>query len=115
MKNQAAIQQRYLRDPLPVRLGGLAANLARVESFSNHPEHSEVVESILNESKYLAEWTAFDASLPIQVELVELQRQLAVWQYGWKCILADPVERATVAEQAGRWSKRILSSSGLLG
>jgi hypothetical protein len=115
MKNQAAIQQRYLRDPLPVRLGGLAANLARVESFSNHPEHSEVVESILNESKYLAEWTAFDASLPIQVELVELQRQLAVWQYGWKCIWVDPVERATVAEQASSWSKRILSSSGLLG
>ena len=41
MKNLEAIQERYLRDPLPVRLGGLAANLARVESFSNHAEHRE--------------------------------------------------------------------------
>ena len=35
MKDQAKIRARYLRDALPVRLGGIAANLARMKSFSN--------------------------------------------------------------------------------
>src|SRR5438093_334156 len=114
MKNQTAIQERYLRDPLPIRLGGLAANLARVESFSNHLDHSEAVERLLDESKYFIEWTAPEANLQLQTELVELQRQLARWQHEWRTIWADPIKRATVAEQAGAWSKKVLDRSGLL-
>jgi len=114
MKNRTAIQERYLRDPLPIRLGGLAANLARVESFSNHLDHGEVVERLLDESKYFIEWTAPDANLQLQAELVELQRQLAQWQHTWKDIWADPIKRTAVAEQAGAWSKRVLDRSGLL-
>jgi len=114
MNNQEAIRDRYLRDPLPIRLGGLAANLARVESFSNHPDHRDVVERLVEESKYFIEWTALDASLNLQAELVELQRHLAQWQYHWVDIWADPRRRATVAQQAGVWSKKILERSGLL-
>jgi hypothetical protein len=36
MKDRSAIQERYLRDTLPVRLGGLAANLSRIKSFAAH-------------------------------------------------------------------------------
>jgi hypothetical protein len=115
MKNRDAIQERYLRDPLPIRLGGLAANLARVESFSNHPDHCEVVEHLLEESKYFIEWTALDASLGLQAELVELQRLLAQWHYKWMDIWADPGQRAVVAKQAGAWSRKVLENSGLLG
>src|SRR5262245_4185456 len=79
MKNLAAIQERCLRDPLPVRLGGLAANLTRIESFSNHDVLRDVVESLLNESKHFIEWAAADADLAVQIELVEIQRQLARW------------------------------------
>ncbi|MGA9995407.1 MAG: hypothetical protein WBP93_08340 [Pyrinomonadaceae bacterium] len=112
--NLAEIQERYMRDPLPVRLGGLAANLARVESFSNHTEHREVVERLLNESKYFIEWTAPDADLNLQSELVELQRQLAQWQHGWQNIWSDAAKRTSVATQAGNWSKRVMEKSGLL-
>jgi hypothetical protein len=112
--NRAAIEERYRRDPLPVRLGGLAANLARVESFSNHTEHREVVESLLDESKHFIEWTALEADPDLQAELVELQRQLAQWQFGWQDIWADPAKRIAVAAQAGHWSKRVLEKSGLL-
>lgn len=115
MRDQTAIRERYLRDPLSIRLGGLAANLARVESFSKHPDHREAVERLLDESKYFIEWAAPDASLDLQAELVELQRQLAQWQHGWKEIWADTAKRTTVAEQAGAWSKRVLERSGLLG
>ncbi len=63
MKDWKAIQERYLRDTLPVRLGGLAANLARINSFSDHPDHRDVVERLLDESKFFIEWTASDAGL----------------------------------------------------
>jgi hypothetical protein len=115
MRNRTAIRERFLRDPLPVRLGGLAANLARVESFSKHPDHREAVEHLLDESKYFIEWAAPEASLDLQADLVELQRQLAQWQHGWKEIWADTTKRALVAEQAGIWSKKVLEKSGLLG
>ena len=55
MRDLTAIRERYLRDELPVRLGGLAANLARIKSFSDHPNHCDVIESLLNESKFFIE------------------------------------------------------------
>ena len=114
MKDRSEIRQRYLRDPLPIRLGGLAANLARIKSFSDHPDHRDVVESLLDESKFFIEWTALDADLPAQAELVDLQLQLARWQWAWSRIWADPAQRASGAEQAQRWSRRVLEMSGLL-
>jgi hypothetical protein len=35
MKDWTTIRDRYLHDALPIRLGGLAANLARIKSFSD--------------------------------------------------------------------------------
>src|SRR5437667_11498463 len=114
MTNQESIRERYLLDSLPVRLGGLAANLARVKSFSNNDAHREVVESLIDESKFFIEWTAADAELNVQTELVDLQRQLARWQLNWSKIWADIEWRNTVAERAGNWSMRVLELSGLM-
>jgi hypothetical protein len=114
MKDWTALRERYLRDEIPVRLGGLAANLARVKSFSDHPGHGDVVKSLLEESKFLIEWTALDADTGAQAELVDLQVQLARWQQTWASIWDDPARRAAVAEQAGVWSERLLEMSGLL-
>ena len=47
MTNRSQLRERYLRDPLSVRLGGLAANLARVRSFSDNPAHGEAVARVL--------------------------------------------------------------------
>jgi hypothetical protein len=71
-KNWTAIRERYLRDKLPIRLGGLAANLARIKSFSNHVANRDLVESILEESKFFIEWTANEVEVTIAAELVEL-------------------------------------------
>jgi hypothetical protein len=114
MKDQRAIRERYLQDGMPVRLGGLAANLARIKSFSDHPDHRVVVKGLLEESKYYIEWTGHEAELEVQAELVELQLQLAWWQLRWDDIWADPHQRRAVAEQAEKWSKRMLERSGLL-
>lgn len=115
MRNWAAIRERYLRDSLPIRLGGLAANLIRIKSFSDHPDHRDVIESLLDESKFFIEWTAPETGIDLQVELVALQLQLACWQRSWQAIWADPLQRAAVGEQAQTWSERVLKRSGLLG
>jgi hypothetical protein len=114
MKDQKSVRERYLRDELPVRLGGLAANLARIKSFSDHADHRDVVERLLEESKFFIEWTVPDAGLEVQAELVELQLQLARWQRQWETLWADPVQRAAAVGQAQEWSKRVLERSGLL-
>jgi hypothetical protein len=114
MKYSTALRQRYLRDPSPVRLGGLAANLARIESFSDHVEHGDVVESLLEESKFLIEWAAPDVRLDVQAELAEMQVQLALWELNWTEIWSDLERRMAVAAQAQLWSKRVLEMSGLL-
>lgn len=108
------MQERYLRDPLPIRLGGLAANLARVNSFSDHDDHKETVSSLLAESQYFIEWTAADANLAQQVELLELQRTLACWRLAWNEIWSDPERRRNIAAESRQWSNRILELSGLL-
>ena len=114
MRDFSAIKERYMQDVLSIRLGGLAANLARVNSFSDHPDHCEAVEYLLEESKFFIEWTVPDSELNVQAELVDLQIQLAVWQHNWTQIWNDPLQRTAVAHQAGEWSKKVLDMSGLL-
>lgn len=114
MKNQEAIRARYLRDELAVRLGGLAANLRRIKSFSAQAANRSAVESLIDESKYFIEWTAADVEVTKAAELMELQVQLARWQYNWENIWSDGTLRAQMAEQSRTWSDRILILSGLL-
>ncbi len=114
MKDWTPVRERYLRDDFSVRMGGLAANLSRIMSFAAHDASREVVESIIDESKFFIEWTAADAEINTAGELVELQIQLARWHWNWPRIWADPVQRSRVALQSKAWSKRILELSGLL-
>lgn len=114
MRDERLIKERYMRDGLSVRLGGLAADLARIKSFSAHPDHRDTVGSMIEESKYFIEWSAPGAELPVQAVLVEMQIQLALWQLRWRETWADPVARSAVAEQAGKWSQQVLEMSGLL-
>lgn len=114
MIDWTTIRERYLRDDLSVRLGGLAANLNRIRSFAAHDANREAVESVIAESKFFIEWTAAEAEVNTAAALVELQVQLARWQHNWTRIWADPAQRRTVAEQSGAWAKRVLEMSGLL-
>ncbi|MGH9844008.1 MAG: hypothetical protein ACREEM_35175 [Blastocatellia bacterium] len=107
-------KERYLRDPLPVRLGNLASNLSRMKSFARHTTMADAARKVVYESENFIEWTAADATIEVQVELVELQRLLAGWQLGWDEIWAEDERRGSVAAQADAWAKRILERSGLL-
>ena len=114
MKDWTPIRERYLRDSLPVRLGGLAANLSRIKSFSANDASRETVASLIDESKMFIEWTAAQVEIHTAEKLVELQVQLACWQLGWDRIWPDLAKRGQLAEQSADWSKQVLEISGLL-
>ena len=104
-----AIRDRFLRDPLPRRLGALAADMARIASFSENPKNQRAVASLLEEGKWFAEWTAPDAPPDTQAVLAEVQVALAVWERGW--LKGDPVP--TMQADAQRKSDELLALAGL--
>lgn len=105
---------RYLQDPILVRLGGLAANLGRIASFSKNENHQEVTNSVLQESKWFIEWTAADLDIQQAAELVRLQIQLALWQLQANKKWYDEDWRLELAANSRQWSERLLEMSGLL-
>lgn len=81
MNNIEERRERYMRDPLAVRLGGLAANLARVSSISNNALNFNVASGLMEESKHFIEWTAAESQIETAADLVSLQIKLALWQW----------------------------------
>ena len=114
MINAQVKKERFLRDPIPVRLGGLAANLARVDSFSQNPANQAAVFDLFEESKHFIEWTAAETEIDTAVDLVELQLQIAIWQRNWHKTWNDVRLRQSVAKTSSNWSQRLLERSGLL-
>jgi hypothetical protein len=113
MKDWTAIKERYMRDDLSVRLGGLAANLSRIKSFAGNESNRSVVESLIEESKYFIEWTAREAEVETAAQLVELQLELVRWQFKMPQSWPDANHRKQIADKSALWSKQVLASSGL--
>ena len=114
MTNLEQIKQRYMQDEVAIRLGGISANLARIDSFSRHSANKAAAYYLLDESKYFIEWTAAHTDPDHAAELVELQVSLARWQRHWDAIWDTPVLRSQIAQMARTWSDHILEASGLL-
>jgi hypothetical protein len=114
MKNLEKRRSRYLQDSPPMRLGGLAANLGRIASFSKYADHLDVVDSILQESKWFIEWTAAEFDIQQAAELVRLQVQLALWQLQSKNRWDEESWRLELSADSKQWSERLLEMSGLL-
>ena len=114
MMDVLTVKARYLQDEVPVRLGGLAANLSRIRSFSHKNANQDAVHNLIVESKYFIEWTAQETETVVAEQLVDLQVQLARWQYSWDQVWGNPDQRHDLSEEAGSWSRRVLELSGLL-
>ena len=114
MKIPAHRRDRYLRDPLPTRVGGIAANLARVASFALSSSNPALVEGLLYESKHFIEWSAPTAPIETASILVELQLALAQWQSRWLKSNTDSTTRDSLRRFANYWLERLLEMSGLL-
>ena len=114
MTDKEKLKQRFMRDPLERRLGGLAATLARISSSARHSESPVIVENLLDEAKHLIEWTAADAEAETAAELVQIQRLITLWQKSWKTAMQDKSQRILLSTLAKEWSDKTLQSSGLV-
>ena len=115
MKNRERKKERFLKDPLPVRLAGLAADLGRVASSARRETGAASVADMLEESQYFIEWTAEEAKPEIAAELVDIQRMIVLWRKAWPEAQFSPVQRTLLSVQAKKWSDQVLDYSGLLG
>jgi len=113
VKNLEAIRFRYLKDDLSIRLGGLAANMARIASFSEHTANWNAVNRLLEESKFFIEWLVPDAPPELQEKLVDLQIQISVWHLKLLENNDNSGTRKKMADQFRIWSNEVLSVSGL--
>ena len=114
MKDQASKRERFLRDPLPRRLGALAASLARVSSSARRETGAQATEEMMNECRYFIEWTAAETTPEVASELVDVQVALAMWRRVWNESQHTQSQRTLLSFQAKKWSDQVLDWSGLL-
>ncbi len=114
MNDKERLRERFMRDPLATRLGGLAATLARISSSARAAEATIAVANLLDEAKYLIEWTAAETDVEKGAELVQIQVEISLWQRAWDFASRNQTARALLSAQAKKWSDRALEMSGLL-
>ncbi|HEX9840812.1 MAG TPA: hypothetical protein VGA72_15795 [Anaerolineales bacterium] len=114
MPNKEKLRERFLRDPLPRRLGGLAATLGRISSSARESSDPAQVARLLEETKYLIEWTAADAEPEVAAELVSMQTLVNLWLKAWDKASQVKEQRTLLSVQAKHWSDKAMDFSGLL-
>ncbi len=115
MKNSTERLNRYLSDRLDMQVGGIAANLARIRSFSSNPDHREIVRGLIEETEMFIQHTAVPRDSDLALELSRLGERVRSWTIRLSHPPSSPDDLTGVAEEAGVWSQRLLVSSGLLG
>jgi hypothetical protein len=114
MKSLERKRERYLKDTLPIRLAGLAADLARISSLARQPTGSTSVAEMLEESQYFIEWTAGEAEADVASELADIQVMLALWRRAWPETQSSRIHRTLLSVQAKKWSDQVLEYSGIM-
>lgn len=114
MNNLEQRRERFMQDSLQIRLGGLAANLARISSFIKNPANFQSVKNLIEESKFFIEWTAKETEIEKSVELVNLQINLALLERQLNKTWDDDESRANAGQQAKEWSKEVLLNAGFI-
>ncbi len=114
MTDKEKLRQRFLRDPLPRRLGGLAATLGRISSSARESGDTAIVTNLLDEAKHLIEWTAAEAEPQAAAELVHIQTMITLWQRVWAEASQNRGQRLLLSVQAKDWSDKALDFSGLV-
>jgi hypothetical protein len=108
------LRQRFLRDPLPRRLGGLAATLGRISSSARNSADPAIVADLIDEARHLIEWTAAEADPETAAELVRIQTNLTLWQRAWQEAGGNQSQRTLLSVQAKDWSDKVVDYSGLV-
>jgi hypothetical protein len=113
MKDKEKLRQRFLRDPLPRRLGGLAATFGRISSSARRSTDPMVVADLLDEARHMIEWTAGESEPDVAAELMRIQTLLTLWWKAWATASQDSRQRLLLSVQAKDWSDKLVDFSGL--
>lgn len=109
LKDYSELQERYLSDSLPIRIGNLAATINRIALRMNANFSSEKVLRLVLEGQEFIEWTASSLEPERAEELVQgLQMTLAGWKLHWDSIWISDLERQNVQIQARAWAEKLL-------
>ncbi len=108
------LRERFLRDPLPQRLGELAATLARISSSARHSTDPAVIISLLDEANHYIEWTIPEADPEIAAELTQINIILSMWRKSWSTARRIPQQRTLLAAQTKNWSDKVLKFSRMV-
>jgi hypothetical protein len=114
VKDVDKLRERFLRDPLPRRLGGIAATLGRISSSARRSNDPNVTAHLLDEAKHFIEWTAAEAEPEAAAELVRMQTMITLWQGAWEEASQSPKQRIILSVQAKEWSDRAIDISGMI-
>jgi hypothetical protein len=106
MHNLEEIKERFLKNNVATRLGCIAADLARLNSFSRMPNNQRAINDLIQESKFFIEWTAPAVPAALQKDLLSLQLKLA--------LCSDSPSKKKITAMSNEWSKKILKSSSLI-
>jgi len=108
------LRERFLQDPLPIRLGELSSSLARANYIGNHEAHEQVAFSLLKEPALYLEWGFPDADSSLQTDLTQIRQLIVRLREDWQAVWESPVERIAIGASLGEWAQKILDRSGLL-
>jgi hypothetical protein len=114
MTDREKLRHRFLRDPLPRRLGGMAATFGRISSSARRSQDPAVVADLLDEARHLIEWTAGETEPEVAAELVRIQTLLTLWLKIWEAVSQDNRQRTLLSVQAKDWSDKLVDFSGLV-
>lgn len=114
MKSHPSTKSRFLADAVPLRIGAIAANLARLATFSRRPCNGAAVDSVIQESRFFIDWTARDVTEDLLEDLATCQRMLTRWHRSFATLWCDNERRSELSQTAREWSDRLIQRSGLL-
>ena len=112
MKDYGLLLERYRRQPLPMRLGNLASNMARIGTMVLDGRTAADGASVVEESRHFAE-ALITEETPLNGELIRLRDDLDAWLEAWPRLLESGTGFGEVADAAARWSNLLLEGSGL--
>ena len=110
--NPSKLQERFFKEKPKMRLGHLASDLARIAFLLGKELEKETVESVMNESKFFAEWAAQDVDPETQILLAEIQGCLAQWELEWSSLSANIAWKNKTARILRTWSDELLKRAG---
>ncbi len=108
MKDSKEHEEVFRREPLPTRLRKMATEISPISEISRDPASSETVEALLDDARWLMEWTAADLDPRSGEELANLQLTLTIWLSIWREEQVTRRLRALLYHEMRCWSDRVL-------